>query len=208
MSEALTLELLNRIINLETRVNALENNTTHHTYEEETPMTAGTTHPAALSTAARGATRAKALKTLSTKLAAASIEGTLTGNGNRGNNRLYFQTPTGEKKYIYLSTSRNYADPGTPFSSWHTISPSDITQGTYDIFILSAEDEAGDPLLFVYTAHEMNNYVARKTPDNRPYYHFYLTRDAEDGYEDWRKDPNYPVQNITDHYENWTPFTS
>lgn len=192
----------NRIVDLEKRVKLLESNSM--SVADVEGKIVSTTSVQTPSTRSRNDTREKALTVLRSKLKNEDEEASVLGYGNRGKSRLYFQNENGAKKYIYLSTSRNYSEEGDEFSSWHTISPDDITDGIFDVFILSAEDEAGEPLLFIFSLDEMKKFIKRKTPDSRPYYHFYLTRKGEDGYEDWRKDPTYPSQEVTDYLENWS----
>lgn len=149
-------------------------------------------------------TRQRSIIEMQSQIAEYGIEGNISGNGNRGNNRIYFTEDGKKRKYIYLSTSRNYSSSNDGFSSWHTISPEDINSKNYDFFILSAEDESETPQFFIFTRSQMQNFVQNKSTDSRPYYHFYISRDDEGNYVDSRKDNKNISQQVSQYHNNWS----
>lgn len=124
-------------------------------------------------------TRVSALAGLAERLAALSPALTVKGQGNRGRNQLRIVTEEGIEFPIYLAASRNYSDEGYSFSAWHTPQPDDVNNPEYKAFILSAEDEDGEPLYFVIGGDEMRRLVADK-PVNGGFYHFYIGRSTSD----------------------------
>lgn len=200
MADDIIVELLNRIINLEKRVDSLEKMVSESQTVSDHP---GKSANRILETKAPEKTRDKALRILRSKLPSSY---TLDGYGNRGKNRLKLKNTAGNEEFVYLATSRNYSENEGAFIGWHTISPGDITGSDYDVFILSVEDESSEPLLFVFSKSDMKKFVNDKKPDSKPYYHFYLTRNSEGDFVDQARESYSVTQSVDRFLDNWGAF--
>lgn len=204
MADDIIVELLNRIISLEKRVDSLEQSINKSQIISDHPGKAANRILENVEhTKEIEKTRDKALRFLKYKL---PDNITISGYGNRGRNRLRLKSSTGDEEFVYLATSRNYSESEGMFAGWHTISPDDITNQKYNLFILSVEDSSSKPLFFIFSKSDMEKFVSTKKPDSKPYYHFYLTKDNEGNFIDQARDSSSVSQPVDRFLDNWEAF--